>query len=144
MEDNFDYQLVPYGYAHCFNDQCVKGTKCLRHLTAMHVTEQDAVLSIVNPKRVPEDTAACSFFQPIQKIRVAWGTKHLLDNVPNKDAASLKSLLIKHFGRAMYYRFYRKERYLTPEQQAYITNLFRQKGIMGEPVFELYTDEYNW
>ena len=27
MEDNFDYQSVPYSFAHCFNSRCPKGEK---------------------------------------------------------------------------------------------------------------------
>jgi hypothetical protein len=36
MEDNFDYQSVPYSFAHCFNSQCPKGEKCL-HLALLIV-----------------------------------------------------------------------------------------------------------
>ena len=44
----------------------------------------------------------------------------------------------------MYYRFYRKEKYLSPEQQEYIRRIFRQKGITEEPAFDSYTEEYKW
>lgn len=49
--------------------------------------------------------------------------------------------MISHFGRGMYYRFYRKERFFDPEQQEYVRRLFRQKGIKEEPVFESYSYE---
>ena len=67
-----------------------------------------------------------------------------MDNVPHKDAEQLKSLMLSHFGRGMYYRFYRKEKYLSPEQQEYIRRIFRQKGITEEPAFDSYTEEYEW
>ena len=143
MEENFDYQAVPCGFTHCFNNQCPKGEKCLHCLVAMHSTNQYPTLSVVNPNCIPEDANACSFYKPVRKIRVAWGVKHLLDNVPHKDAEVLKSQMLGYFGRGMYYRFYRKEKYLSPEQQEYIRRIFRQKGIIEEPAFDSYTEEYN-
>lgn len=144
MENEFNYQAVPYGYIHCFNAHCLKGEKCLHRLVAIHSTNQYPTLSVVNPNCIPDDADACPFYKSIQKIRVAWGVKSLLDDVPYKDAASIKNQLIQHFGRSLYYRFYRKEHSIDPEQQAYIRRIFRQKGITKELTFEYYTDEYRW
>ena len=144
MEEVFDNQTVPYNFLHCFNRQCPKSEKCLRHLTAVHSTNQSPTLYVVNPNCIPEDANECSYFLSNQQIRMAWGISHLLDNVPHKNAASLKSLMISHFGRNLYYRFYRKEASLDPEQQEYIRKSFRQKGGAGEPVFDAYTQEYKW
>ncbi|WP_369892827.1 DUF6078 family protein [Bacteroides sp. AN502(2024)] len=47
-------------------------------------------------------------------------------------------------GRGTYYRFYRKERYLSLEQQEYIRRIFRQKGIAEESAFDSYIEEYMW
>lgn len=144
MENEFNYQAVPYGYIHCFNAHCPKGEKCLHRLVAIHSTNQYPTLSVVNPNCIPDDADACPFYKSIQKIRVAWGVKSLLDDVPYKDATSIKNQLIQYFGRSLYYRFYRKEHSIDPEQQAYIRRVFRQKGIMKELTFEYYTDEYRW
>jgi len=144
METNFDYQSVPYNFAHCFNHQCPKGEKCLHRLAAVHSTNQYPTIVTVNPNCIPEDANTCPFYHSVQKIRVAWGIKHLLDNVPHKDAVVLKDSMLGHFGRGMYYRFYRKEKYVAPEQQEYIRRIFRQKGITEEPVFDSYTEEYKW
>lgn len=144
MENEFNYQAVPYGYIHCFNTHCPKGEKCLHRLVAIHSTNQYPTLSVVNPNCIPDDADACPFYKSIQKIRVAWGVKSLLDDVPYKDATSIKNQLIQYFGRSLYYRFYRKEHSIDPEQQAYIRRVFRQKGITKELTFEYYTDEYRW
>ncbi len=144
MEDSFDYQAVPFGYAHCFNTHCVKGEKCLRHLVALHSTNKYSTLSVVNPNSIPKDTNDCPFFRPIRKIKIAWGVIHLLDEVPYKDTSFIKERMLNYFGRSLYYRFYRKEHSINPEQQEFIRQLFRQKGITKEPVFEYYTDEYEW
>lgn len=144
MESNFDYDSVPYAFAHCFNNQCPKAEKCLRHLAAQHCTNNYPTINIINPACIPADTDTCPHFQPTQKIHVAWGIHNLLDNVPYKDVHELKAWLIAHFGRGKYYRFYRKESYLTPEDQAFIRRMFRQKGIEQEPTFESYSEEYKW
>lgn len=142
MENNLDYQLVPHTYAHCLNNQCTQSTQCLRYLVAQNSTTQNNTFTIINPKCIPEDTATCTFFKSIQKVRLAWGIKHLLDGVPYKDGSSMRRKLISHFGKTTYYRIYRMERGLFPEDQDFIRQLFRGNGIAKEPEFEKYTDEY--
>lgn len=142
MEKDFDYQSVPYGFAHCFNSQCVLSQKCLHHLVAENCTSQYPTLPIINPNCIPADTTTCPYYRSIRKLHVAWGLSHLLDNVPYKDGNGLRQLLIAHFGKTNYYRCYRQERPLLPEDQAYIRNVFQQKGITEEPKFDRYSDEY--
>lgn len=144
MKEEFNNKSVPYHFAHCFNNQCSKAENCLRNLAARNTTEEYPFVNIVNPVCIPADTSHCTYFQSNQKMRVAWGITHLLDNVPCKSVHELKDQMISHFGRGKYYRFYRKECYLTPEDQAYICRLFRQKGIQEELSFESYSEEYRW
>lgn len=144
MENEFNYHAVPHNYAHCFNHQCVKSNTCLRHLVATHCTSAQPTIYIVNPVWIPEDTSTCTQFRPIQKIRMAWGVQSLLNNVPYKDARALKSQIISYFGKTHYYRIYRKEYGLTPNQQEFIRRVFRHKGISEEPAFESYTEVYQW
>lgn len=56
----------------------------------------------------------------------------------------MKSHLIAYFGRGKYYRFYRGEVYLSPDDQAYIRKAFRQYNIPKEPVFDSYSENYSW
>lgn len=144
FENNFNYQSVPYNYAHCFNEQCSQSAKCLRHLVAQNSTSQNNTLSIINPKCIPDDTANCPFFKSNRKIRLAWGIKHLLDNVPYKDGDAIRQQLIAHFGKNYYYQVYRLERGLLPEDQEYFRQIFRSNGITEEPEFEKYTEEYDF
>ena len=120
MENKFDYQSVPYGFAHCFNSQCVHKEECLHHLAATNCTSQCPTLSIINPNCIPADTTNCPHFRKALKCRVAWGIRHLLDNVPHKCAAPMRNQLVGHFGKTTYYRFYRQEQGLFPKAQAYI------------------------
>lgn len=83
-------------------------------------------------------------FRKAQKYRVAWGIRHLLDNVPHKCAAPMRNQLVGHFGKTTYYRFYRQEQGLFPKAQAYIRQVFKQYGIAEEPKFERYSEEYSY
>ena len=132
MENKFDYQSVPYGFAHCFNSQCVHKEECLHHLAATNCTSQCPTLSIINPNCIPADTTNCPHFRKALKCRVAWGIRHLLDNVPHKCAAPMRNQLVGHFGKTTYYRFYRQEQGLFPKAQAYIRQVFKQYGIAEE------------
>ena len=95
MENKFDYQSVPYGFAHCFNSQCVHKEECLHHLAATNCTSQCPTLSIINPNCIPADTTNCPHFRKALKCRVAWGIRHLLDNVPHKCAAPMRNQLVE-------------------------------------------------
>ncbi|MEY8686737.1 DUF6078 family protein [Bacteroides sp. AN502(2024)] len=53
-----------------------------------------------------------------------------------------KNQMLGYFERGMYYRFYRKEKYLSSGQQEYIRRIFRQNGITEEHAFDSYTEEY--
>ena len=73
---------------------------------------------------------------------MAWGIKHLLDKVPYEAADEMRRQLIAHFGKNTYYRFYRLERPLRPEDQEFVCRLFQRKGIAEAPRFERYSEEY--
>lgn len=92
----------------------------------------------------PSDTTNCPHFRKALKCRVAWGIRHLLDNVPHKCAAPMRNQLVGHFGKTTYYRFYRQEQGLFPKAQAYIRQVFKQYGIAEEPKFERYSEEYSY
>lgn len=144
MENHFNYESVPGNFVHCFNHQCVKSDNCLRRLAAGHCTATHPIIRTVNPLCVPEDTGACPYYCSAQKMRKAWGIKHLLDRVPCEDAKELKAQMIAHFSKTSYYRYYRQEQGLSPEDQAFVRRIFKRKGIAGEPAFDHYTEEYIW
>lgn len=144
MNTDFDYQAVPQGFAHCFNGDCSKADTCLRRLAAQHCTSDKPYITIVSPASIPADTSQCSYFLPIQKVRVAWGVKNLFDNVPFNLAADMRHQIVAYFGKTYYYRVYRKERFITPEAQRYINHVFIQNGIAETPRFESYSEVYKW
>lgn len=144
MKDNNSGPLAPDYFARCFNSQCTQTDNCLHRLAAVHDTPALTSIRIINPLCIPKDSTQCPHFQSVKKIRVAWGISHLLDEIPYKSLQPIKSHLIRYFSRGKYYRFYRKECYLTPEDQKYIQTVFRHYNITMEPVFDSYSEEYRW
>lgn len=135
---------VPEFFARCLNEKCTQADSCLRRLALSQTTPETRIFSIINPESIPQDTTKCTSFISSRKLRMAWGMKHLLDNVPYKTAYSIRNNLIGYYGKSHYYCCFRGERYITPTEQAYIRKLFLQYGIKEEPVYDDYTEEYNW
>ncbi|MEG1564943.1 MAG: DUF6078 family protein [Bacteroides sp.] len=144
MKSDFDYSSVPYDFAHCFIEQCPLATECLRHQVALHVSPQCETLTIVNPAIPAHGTNSCPYFKTDKLVHYASGISSLLNNLIYAEAISIKQRLLDHFGRNTYYRFKRKERLISPSEQAYISQLFRDKGITEEPKYDEYVDQYDW
>lgn len=135
---------VPTYYARCYKEECPKADNCLRHLAMLRTTADTPFINIVNPASTAMDSTSCPYFQSAVKLHYAWGISHLLDKVPFKDGKNIRSQLVGHFGKSQYYRFHRRERPLTPDDQNYIRQVFLQKGITEPPVFDCYFDDYDW
>lgn len=144
MRADFDYHLVPSGFAHCLNNQCPHAANCLRQQLALHIPFQEKFIRIVNPAQAASAGEDCPYFKPDQLIRLASGITHLLDNLPHQSAVVIKQQLLSYFGRSYYYRLWRKERLLTLEDQEYIRRLFLIEGITDAPAFDEYVESYSW
>lgn len=135
---------VPYGFARCYEERCPKKESCLRWFVAQNEGAEAISIPVVNPRLIPEDAAQCGHFQSVQKQQVAWGVKHLFDEVPAKLLLPLRKKVIAHIGRTRYYRIFRMEQGLTVVDQQFIANAFRQCGLSIEPVYDYFTEEYIW
>lgn len=144
MKPDFDYNTVPYNYAHCFHSECKYAAKCLRHQVALRVPPEKGILSIVSPLFKPADGTDCPYFKADALKRFAQGMTHILDKVPHKEATALKRQMLSHFERNTFYRCWRGERLIHPDEQAYIRQLFINYGFTDEPVFDLYLEQYEW
>lgn len=143
MIEKFNYSMVPIGFAHCFQKDCKKAGQCLRFQITRYIPNERWAIPVLNPAQArPEGD--CAGFMSDQPVKYACGTKHLLDNLLHSQAKEVKAQLLAHYGKASFYRFSRKEKNLTPEDQQYIRRVFRQHGITDEPVFDSYLEGYNW
>lgn len=88
---------VPEFFARCLNEKCTQADSCLRRLALSQTTPETRIFSIINPESIPQDTTKCTSFISSRKLRMAWGMKHLLDNVPYKTAYSIRNNLIGYY-----------------------------------------------
>lgn len=144
MTNDFDYSSVPFNYIHCLHPDCLQSERCLRHLTAQHVPQELTSIMAIPPSNYPQQTQHCPYYMSIEKKRYAWGISVLFDNVPYKKAVLLKRMIHDIYPKTTYYRILHEERPLSPAEQDRIANLFTRHGITEAPVFDRYTDEYEW
>lgn len=144
MKPDFDYNLVPYRFLHCLNGQCMHAADCLRHQVSLRLPVEHEAVTIVNPARIALVKEDCPYFMPDRLQRFALGITRLFDSIPHADAVIIKRQMIAHFKTHMYYRFFRKERLITPAGQEYIRQLFLHRGLKEEPVYDEFVEQYDW
>ena len=143
MTNNFNYKEVRGNYVHCLNAQCPRASECLRFMAAQHADAKIAAFQVVNPNFIASHEE-CSYFHSDQLIRYAVGITRLFNNIPYSKIRRIKGSIQAYFGRSTYYRIYRKERYITPNEQDFVRALFLKEGIQEEPMFDEYIDTHAW
>lgn len=144
MKPDFNYNTVPYQFAHCLNDQCPRAGECLRHLIVRHIPAECETVNIVAPMYATANSESCSYFRQDKSVKFAQGITHLLDNVAHADAVILRDQLYTYFKRNTYYRIRNKERLIQPDEQEYIRKLFLKRGITEEPIYDEWIEGYKW
>ena len=64
--------------------------------------------------------------------------------MPRKKGQSIRDTLERHFGHTMYYLYRNGERPITPDMQEYIKKVCIRNGWNEEPVYDGFTEEYEW
>ena len=147
------FEDVPYGYEYCFAgaNNCPKAATCLRAIAAKLLSEaeqpQPATLHAVNPFYVERlsDFSACACYRSNELLRYARGMTTLLDEVPLKQAATIRLRVMECFSCERYYYHSRKgERLITPEEQERIAGVFKDAGLNITPRFDGYEYGLAW
>lgn len=144
MKADFDYNSVPYGFIHCFNEQCKQAADCLRRQVAFRIPPECSTITIINPSYTIPDGKDCPYFLADRLQPFALGISHLLDNVPHNDAVIIKQQMINYLKRSTYYRCWRRERLISPIEQEYIRKLFLNRGIKTSLAYDEYVEQYEW
>lgn len=131
---------MPRDFAHCLNAGCERAGECLRHRMALLMPAERGTVTIVNPRAVDPSGRDCAYFKPGQVVTYALGITRLLDDLPHAKSVVIKQQLILHFGRTLYYRFRRKERAISSEDQKCIRQIFLRNGVREEPVFDSFVE----
>ncbi|MDL2208630.1 DUF6078 family protein [Parabacteroides sp. OttesenSCG-928-O15] len=144
MKEDFDYNQVPQDYLHCLQATCPRSTDCLRFQAARHADNQTTAIKVINPAHIASKEDDCPYFRKCRLVCFAIGITALFDNLPYAKAIKVRNLLRYHLHRTTYYRILRKERYITPEEQSLICEVFRRVGIEEEPLFDECIYRHDW
>lgn len=139
MKTDFNYHSVPQNFLHCLNKECKLSAECLRYQVALRIDPKRVSVPVLSPVYISNEKE-CSHYMPDRLERFALGITHLLDELPHNEAIAIKEQLVNHFNRSTYYRCLRKERLISPEEQAFIRRIFESRGITKEPVFDEYVE----
>lgn len=142
LSEEMIYNQMPAHYLLCYNADCPKGGNCLHRLGAIHGKPADKVVQAVNPKLCCGDN--CPYYKPMKSVSMAYGMTHLYDKVLAKDISSLRNTIIQHFGNGSYYLRRNGRHPISPEEQAWIQNLFCKYGYTDAPQFDSYKSEVGW
>ena len=134
---------IPANYLYCFNEECPKAKECMRHFATQYVdaaqTKGYAVFPTVLRNR------ECDYFKQKQSITLAYGFSHLFADVMARHITVIRSKMKNYLGgNGSYYRYFHGERMLSPEQQAWILNLFAQYGYKDGLRFDEYKKMWDW
>ena len=144
MEQLLDFSRMPAHFRRCFLKECPRRSECLLALVADHVVGDELWGRAIFPAALKQE-GGCPFFQSAQPVPMAWGFGRLIANTRSSDLAGLRVAIQQYLGsKAAYYRVNHGERLLTPEQQAYILDLYRQRGYTEDLAFDGYVETYNF
>lgn len=144
---------IPYGYAHCFagKDNCPQANTCLRAIAARLLTEsrepQPPTVHTVNAAYLAQlpDWTSCSLYRSNEPLRYAKGMIHLFDELPVKQAATVRRQVMECFSCERYFYHSRKgDRLISPDEQRKIANVFRNTGLGVIPEFDDYEYVIAW
>jgi hypothetical protein len=144
MRPNFNYRNVPKGFGLCFMAQCPQADTCMRRQVTPIIPSNQRMVEIINPSLVNPDGNQCPHYLADETVRFALGLTHLYDKLEYDKAVPLKQAIISYMTRNTYYRCWRKERLITPEEQTHIRRLFKHYGVDKEPEFDEYVERYSW
>ena len=134
------FETMPEHYMLCFNDDCPVADECLHRLAARSGRQTDDVVSAVNPVRY--SGKSCRYYKPNKVSTMAYGMVDSFHEVKADHIASLRNMLIHHFGRGSYYLRRNGLRPITPEEQQYISSVFRRFGY--EVKYDKTIEETQW
>jgi len=121
---------APKSFIYCFNERCPLHEKCLRFLAGKEVPASTTWGSAVYPKAVTEE--GCEKYEQYREVPLAWGFSLLFDEVKAKDIVKMRNEMKEYFGgQGAYYRYNNGTYKLCPEQQEWLSELFKRWGYTG-------------
>ena len=144
MYKHSNYNNAPVNFICCANSNCSNQSKCLRYNVLQSHQLTEVSVNILNPNMYSADSEYCCYFKEDKMYSFALGITHIFDKIPYVKAKEMRAKMIVHFGKSMFYRFLRKEKYINPIQQQWIEQLFKKHNIVEVLNYDEYKLQYNW
>lgn len=144
MKDKIDFSELPHNYPACINQQCPKADHCLRQLAEQSLPDTVEFWSYARPKQVASPDYDCPFYRSNKKVRYAKGVLKTFSDLSNKQIQAIRRHLTDHFCERTYYRIRKGERVLSPSEQEFLKDVFRQCGITAPLEFDAYFEDFEW
>ena len=136
--------FMPRHYLTCSIVECPLHVHCLRWKTRDYVSEKEHIIMTVNPNHPVNGTEKCEYFRSDEKLTIAWGFVHLIDNMPRSMGTAIRKELETIYGHTIYYEFRRGERPIPPAMRERIASVCLKHGWTEAPVYDRFTEGYDW
>lgn len=134
----------PLDYALCNNSSCAQKDKCLRYIFFDSEAREKSSVRIISPYACSTADQTFKFFAHNEKVKIGWGMKKLLDDVPSKKATAIRDELINIFNRPKYYRLRNAELPITPKIHEQIKSVFKKHEVEAEPSYDEISEDFVW
>lgn len=144
MQREIDFSTMPSTYQVCWHSQCPLKENCLRHLAASHLPADMPFVGSINLNHVNPFSGQCKMQRPVRYVRIAWGLKHIYDNLTYKQKDAIYGQIHRGLGNTTYYHYYNERKPIPPHVKAYIQDVFQRHGITEPVVFRRYEEILDW
>ena len=142
--EKINFADIPVWWPVCVNDCCPMAGDCLRRRAAMAAPDDVTRWTAVLPNALKD--GLCKYYQKAETVRMARGMRAIYKDVRTREAQhSIRMTLTSHFGsKGSYYRYRDGERWLSPEEQQFVTDTIRLAAGPVEVSFDEYKDTYDF
>ena len=144
MKKELEYKNIPYGYEHCFNENCQLRDKCMHYQAYLLKPDERLVGPTVYPSAWK--SGKCLRFSEVKLVQMAWGFSQIYKNVPNYLQTEARRS-VKHYfsrGNGPYYRYHHGENMLSPKQQADILAIIAKFCPVDDIKFDHYVTDWDF
>ena len=141
MNNDINFQQVPFNWPVCYVAECSRRDECMRYQAHLLAPRRTTCHLCVLPTAMQYDQ--CPHFHAIRKVRAAAGFRNLFAELKEKHLHPVRIELTAYLGsKTTYYKYKNGERLLMPAQQEWVKKLLRRHGYTAEVRFDGYQDVY--
>lgn len=122
-------------YAYCIQAACPVAQECLRALRMAQVTDEQKLVTIINP-HLTTSTRECPYLALPRQMQLAYGMTRLMDRLPSGAKREVTRELVALFGKNPYYERRAGIRPIAPREQEQIRDVLGRHGFTEADIFD--------